>query len=643
MNLMFGFATLFALTLLAVTAALSCVVRLEYRSRAEAAVATFLLANFLIIVPIHALGWGNVLTPKLLAVTSLAWFGAVLAASFAATNALAHLRKVGETAVSILRLPVDALVLSAQARSVVLLGCLGVFGLFALLLWQTFLFPSDAWDAMWYHDTMVGYAIQNHGYAPAPLPMNLTQQANGFPRNCEMFSLWFVIFCDRTLLELPSVISAFPLALAAYLLVRRVTSDRVTAMGFGCALLTVPGVALELRTTYIDGIVATYLLGAMAFCMRPQIRLRDGWMAGVALSLLIGSKSMALISAPLLAVALSTRMLVTMQGRRRQALLVLAGAGVMVTAAASVTYLRNWIEFHNPMWPMAYDNARWRIHWPGVETLASQTNMNRPVLGTYKAIIHVPQPGFDFADTRVYGYGIAIPFVLLPLALAGFPFVVVRAAQDGVAFWRGIRSGASGKAPWLLGAAAFTAIVTAMSPALWSARHNPQIFVGCALVCAWLGSGARGRLASELAGATLLVNFVSLFWLEPPVGSATLEATLAQARRSVAERPGYAAAPPWGIEPKVAHARERLGRGDLVVFGDSIAFASVLWNERFSNRIEYIASASAVSIEQEIERRRAVWVVAGPSDYLWAAVKRNPERWEEIGKANTNVVFRRRS
>src|SRR5438874_2520793 len=78
--------------------------------------------------------------------------------------------------------------------------------LFSML--QAYLFPSDAWDGIWYHELTIGYAIQHHGYRAIDLPPALIQQANGYPRNVEMTALWFVFFTDRRLVDVVNAVLA---------------------------------------------------------------------------------------------------------------------------------------------------------------------------------------------------------------------------------------------------------------------------------------------------------------------------------------------------------------------------------------------------------------------------------------------------
>ena len=162
------------------------------------------------------------------------------------------------------------------------------------LVWTallTYLLPSDAWDGVWYHDLAVGYALQRHGYSEVDLPPGGFQQAFGYPRNSEMSSLWFVIFADRKLIELPSVLAAIPLALGVYCLCERYGKGAsVASLLWAVAMVLLPGARLQMRTTYVDLLFAAMTVVAFYFASDPDLR-SDGRtiMASVAIGLALGS------------------------------------------------------------------------------------------------------------------------------------------------------------------------------------------------------------------------------------------------------------------------------------------------------------------------------------------------------------------
>ena len=129
--------------------------------------------------------------------TSGPFFAALLAASL--WRRPGGNRALARAALAQARLPFDALHEALRARSFVLLGLLMSA---ALILWtaiSSYYAPSwRQWDALWYHEPIVAFTIQNHGFAMVDLPRDGLQKINGYPRLCEMTQLWFVIFTDST-------------------------------------------------------------------------------------------------------------------------------------------------------------------------------------------------------------------------------------------------------------------------------------------------------------------------------------------------------------------------------------------------------------------------------------------------------------
>jgi hypothetical protein len=641
-----GLAELCFLSFYAFVAAVAVAARMRYGSRAETLLAAIVLWNALVLLPIHLLGVTTSLTANHLALASVVTSSAALGASIAGTPPRRHARDVGRALLGCLRLPVDALAMTLRAKSLVFVGVVAVLVILPWTAWLSYLAPSDSWDGTWYHEAMVGYAIQNRGYAPISLPANLIQQTNGFPRNCEMTNLWFVIFGDRKLLEAPQSFMAVALILAMYMIARRFSDDRVTAMGLACGLCLIPGAVLELRSTYIDVHVATFVLAAMHFVVtRKRMRIRDGWMAGVALALVMGSKSAALAWVPLLGIPAAIRLWAENRGQRLAALATIAGGTALIAAVGALTYVRNWIHYHNPIWPIAYENARFRIHWAGVMTLDAMNGLlQKPLKETYATMASLPIPGHDYADTRLYGYGIAVPFLLLPLdaivvallAFAGGRWVLRRLiAENG-----------DTRTPCAIALASIFFAMAYASPGLWVTRYNLHLVAGLLFLVAWATGYARApRLGDAVASVTILTSLASLWWAQPGWGfdiSSALEfAKLAPERRAV-----HAAAE-WSIDDPAAEAREReLGPGAVVAFTDDVVFTGELWNEHYSNRLEYVpGDLGDQGALDRLEQIHARWFTVGPQSTLYGAIRAHPERWQEVGRVartlNPPIAFRR--
>jgi hypothetical protein len=644
-----GLLELCFLSLYAFVAAAALVTRMRYGSRAETLLAAIVLWNALLLLPIHLLGVSSSLTANHLALASVATSSATLAASSAGTRPWRHARDVGRSLLGCMRLPVDAVAAALRAKSLVLVGVVAVLAILPWTVWLSYLAPSDSWDGTWYHETMVGYAIQNRGYAPVALPANLTQQTNGFPRNCEMINLWFVIFGDRKLLEAPQSFMAVALILAMYMIARRFSDDRVTAIGLACGLPLIPGAVLELRSTYIDVHVAALLVAAMHFVLtRERMRVRDGWMAGVALALVMGSKAAALAWVPLLATPTAIRLWTENRRDRPAALAAMAGVAAMIAAVGALTYVRNWVHYHNPIWPIAYDNARFRIHWAGVMTLdAMNGSLQKPLKETYATMASLPIPGHDYADTRLYGYGIAVPFLLLPLDAI---LVALLAFAGGRWLLRRLIAGngepKDTRTPFAIVLASIFFAMAYVSPGLWVTRYNIHLVAGLLFLVAWATGYARApKLGDGVASVAIITSLASLWWAQPGWGF-DIQSALEFAKLSADRRATHAAAE-WSIDDPVAEAREReLGPGTVLAYTDDVVFPGQLWNEHYSNRLEYVpGELGDQGALQRLEQLHARWFTVGPQSALYGAIRAHPERWQEVGRAartmNPPIAFRR--
>jgi hypothetical protein len=627
-----SFVGLILLSFAALFGAVAVAVRYEPEGRGEAGLVVALGWHALITLPILGLGWLNQLDRPRLA-------GAIVIASaiaFAATAPGGDYRGHAERSLTLARrlaaLPIEALRETGKAKSVAFLGLAASIAIILYSGWISYLAPSIGWDGIWYHETIVGFSIQHHGFAFVPQPWGM-EYVNGFPKICEALSLFFVLFLDRRLIDLPPTVMSVPMLLAMYVLARRATDDRNHAIGWAAAIFLMPGVVLELRSTYIDLHTAALYLGAAAFCARPKLRLRDGLFAALALAMLGGTKGHALTWIPPLALVVAVRLLLAHPKERGRALAVIAGGLSIVLLVTAPPYVRNWTRFHNPIWPVHLAVPALGVSWAGPNNVA---DMNKPLAELYKAILVAPVPGNDFPDTRTFGYGMAVPWAVVPAALLAYLAIAIELVRRR-------RIDASAKNLLIV---TLPLLVTAkFSPALWSARYNVHVAAALMLAACW-GAARKGfeRVAEALVGFAIVTSLMMLIWAEPR-WSVTFAQALQLARLPAEERAATSLIY-WTIAPDVARARDReLGEGDVVAMTDEYRFPSLLWNERMSNAIVYVPSSNGDDLLRGLEQVKAKWVTVQIKSGRYQALKAHPERWQEIGKANANeppiMAFRR--
>jgi hypothetical protein len=631
-----GFLLLAALSLLALAAALSVSIRAQFSSRAETLVGTTIIAHALVSVPILTLGWFGVLYRSTLALAVALCSVAAIAATRRGTWR-AHSTSVARAAWDIHASVIDLLVTTWRTRHVALVGIVTAIFAIGWTLLASYVTPSSSWDGIWYHETIVGYAIQNHGFALVDVPVTL-DYVNSFPKVCESLNLWLVFFTDRRLIEAADTLVSPALVASCYVMARRYETDRRVAAGWASVFFLVPGVVLQLRSTYIDVHVAMLLLAATTFVTRPQLRVRDGCVAGLALALLAGSKGHALTWLPFLAPIALVRLVI---GHWRARPMAVLGAAlftiVMIGVIAAPTYVRNWFVFKNPIYPVDYHIGK--VHLPGRVLL---DELKRPFWPIVEESYTPHVPGKDFSDTIQHPYGYALSFVVVPLLLVGFPTALARCVRGWLPGGRPDRAASN-----LLLVVVPLLLTAPLSPALWSTRYN--IHLACALVlgAVWTTAASGLRIFRDGAlGAALIASIILLTWADPrwgiPVGD-----VISLARKPAGERAVYH----WlmyTVPMETGRAREtELGRGDVVTFTDNYTFPSILWNERFTNRVVYVPyGGDGDAFLGRLRSVNAKWTttLAGSSEY--AVLTAASSEWEKVGLISITsnwTAFRRRA
>ncbi|MCB9599364.1 MAG: hypothetical protein H6722_34515 [Sandaracinus sp.] len=500
-----------------------------------------------------------------------------------------------------------------------LTACAAIFAWTALL---TYLAPSTSWDGMWYHDSMVGFAVQNRGFEWVDLPRDATQVINGYPRLIETVAAAFVVTSDATWIELPSILAFPALGVALVALAQNAAAWRRGAYLFACLFLLAPGVGFELRSTYIDVPIDFLLVAVIAGLTRPRLTRTDLWMAALALAMLAGAKSTAAVLVPLLAaLGLLRGAAASRLGWRRWWPFAAGAVGVLLCAAP--VYLRNFERTENPFWPLALEGPLGLsfegplavvVRWPPFELWL------REMYGW-------PMQGLYHPDVRPHGYGHALPFVLPPLLFVALPDAL-RALRR---FDATVRARIA-----LVGLAIVMAYLT--REVMWWGRFGfvPLVCL-CAPLLAFLGSPRRRALAAWGMLAVIAVHFATLV-----AGKPGFAHTPSDAWALLGSSPAERVATPRSelfMNPDALAAREsELATGDVVVFGEDLGFLSLLWNRAMDVRVVYLAPGPR--FVDELTASNARWVVTRKDSYLAARVRR--AGWQRVGELANGVVAWRR-
>lgn len=655
-------ALLFALGLLALVASISVtgsvtgpgtrgVASSGFRSRSEAVIAGSLVWNALIVAPVYVLGLAGLMTRPALAITS-----AVLSLGLLAMHLRSERdRSVGEALGDIAKraghlalLPFEGLMKTWERRSLATIGALAALLLFPYMALCAYLAPTwRDWDALWYHEPLTGFTIQNHGFAPVALPSGL-QVINGVQRLCEMTQTWFAIWGGRRIIDLTNVCFMPLLAASMFCLARRYTKDVVTGVAWASALVLFPGFVRMLQSTMVDPQACALLLAAAYFVTHPTLDRKNATFAILGLTLAVGAKIWSIVPVGLLSLVLLFRLLARRKenGGLASTVLVLVGT-VCLIGMQAITYLRNWLNYKNPLWPViTYDNDALGIHWKGnevgVDTGTRQLNFNEPFLVFYKKMLAPPFTAMSPGHTwQLNDYGFGYGWIVFPIVAIAILLVTVRWLSRTAA--RTFKLGATSTPDEATSSAMVLALTGGLSLYLSPALHIPRYHVAavamlCAVIC-WLSSQRAGsRLAIGVAVVAQLSSICTLQWAPkkaPFVSVYAPEHVLHWMKTPYPQRevqdigtheiPRMMISP---VNPDTGLAREReVKAGDIVAF-DHIDFVSQLWNNAYSNKVVWLSSNDPLG---EANRIGAVWVYTRPGTALASQLGRPGSGWELVG------------
>jgi hypothetical protein len=628
-----GFVLLAFLTAFACLDAVGIALRAAPAGRAELGVVSILSFFTLLGAPIFLLGYTSTLTPRNLAGVSLFLFTIVLVVLARRRGLRAHLRECRDAALSLAKLPFDAIAEAWRARSFVAFGLFVTFGILAAATVLTFFVPFQSWDGFFYHEPIVGYAIQNHGFESVSLPSVFTvQSTNGYPRLCESLSLWFCIFTDRSLIEIVPELAMPALLLCVFALARRFT-DRVAAMGWSMVLFFVPHVWHGLCSTYLDIDVALFALTAMYYASRPAYRVRDCVIASLGLALVVASKGSGLLWAPPIALIAYGRLIVRfIRARTLATLATIAGTFSGVTFVASLTLVKNWREYGNPLWPFKYKIPFLHIDWPGLTT-TQEMLPTQPWGELLKQTTNPPAGGMT--DIMQRGYGTGFVWVVLPLGIVAMIAATIALARELVRLrWRAPITNL-----WMVLFPALVSLKTTLS-IVEQPRYNIHIMAATIVACAWLlRRRAWLRVREGVIGGAIALSLLQFFWLRD-ANLAPPEEIAEHLADPFAPR-AYSHTPSIDLLGPERYAE--IHAGDRVVCDEHLEFVGDLWNFDFSNRVEFVPYTSDDDYVARIDKVDPKWVCVGNGSPSRSALEKTG-KWSFVGRLSApydNVVLRR--
>jgi hypothetical protein len=371
------------------------------------------------------------------------------------------------------------------------------------------------------------------------------------------------------------------------------------------------------------------------------LRLRDVALAACALGLAIAAKSLCLLPVSILSTLLLLRVILLRKSfRAKHAVPIAIGGALFIVGMASVTYLRNYLNFHNPFWPeLQTDIDRLNIHWPGRVPYRlptqppphpeAQIDENLPWGKFLEYFFAVPGSVTEFQYGDVSNYGIGVAWIVFPLAIVSalvlaFSYARSRLGMDGRA-----RLG-SDERLYALFAFLLAAFLFYMTPARWAPRYHIATVALLMTVISALSARPGWQRLGESASAAVLVCSLMNFWWATPKYWCTWSDLKTLAPLSIDEREFATHRTPW-ISTEFGRLREELHDGDLLVVRH-YGLPGHMWNNSYSNRVEYVLDGP--SLYDYANDRRAKCAVVAQTDPDMPKFRADTQHWKEAAQVN---------
>lgn len=595
--------------------------------------ASALVALTLQLMPLWILGW----TDQLSLVPFLVTQGGLSALALVTGVGVLQRQRRGLTPIataftSPLTLFARSILDAWRARDPNLIGLMALPFIFVATAVLTYLAPSSSWDGLWYHDSIVGFVIQEQGFRWVDVPARV-DYVNAYPKAFELLSLWHVLLGGREWMEIvPTLV--FPLtALGAFRLMRNVGVERRYAMCLSLAFTLLPAIVLELRSTYLDGVFNTLVLVGLMFATASSFSAKHILLSLIAVTLAVAMKGSGLVIGPGMLLVLGIRTLTTLNRPRIAGYLGawICGFGLLAGLGAP-TYVRNWQRHNNPAWPLIVDIKPLGIHFAGVEDITAR----RPIERAVNRVLDLPVAGDDHHDSRNNGYGNILVYALPLLVLAGvFQTIVTLIRRRPEERDRRIHLA------WIavMALAFVPSAVTTL--AWWWARYNLHlVFVGL-LWFGWaLSAPMFARVRSTLTVILLGSSIATLLFSSPgwnvPVKMLPVLLSESRAERATEQMTT------WSPTKAVAAARDReLGEGDVIVMTGVFGFPASNWNTAMSNRVVFVRFTSKKQWLAEVEKLDPKWLAIGPRSIEDRAIL-STHKYELVGPLSSDTVAYRR-
>lgn len=471
--------------------------------------------------------------------------------------------------------------------------------LFASACWMIFfgyLFPSYAWDSLWYHLPMVGYIMQSGTIQETYTPWFIDQFINIFPKNIELFFLWNTIFLKSdVIVDLSQLLFAVMGVLTIYSIALKLKVGEKYALYSSFLFFFTPIMILQSTTNYVDVAISVLFLISVNFLISSA----DGderdaffrrWpllLSGISAGILLGSKGSGPLFIAILSLAVLCKIFIqqfSLSSFSEKIGVIRQSVGnylklflLPAIMFGSYWYIKNWVLYGNPVYPMEISIANVTIFkglYGGIIDPSPEV-LNK--LSPLKKLIYVWEERVKYYlyDSRFSGFGPLWLILFLPAILFSTTLSIKR--RESNFFFMGI----------------ILIITFILYPRNWNTRY--VIFI------VGLGAISFGMMLEYFRKwenvlkflALMLAGYTALVSNSPCVTPEKIKEFLSLP----AEERTIARHAPFNID---IHARQEYGywiwiqknvsAEETLAYTFEPLFHSPLWNDGFSSKIVSIKS-----------------------------------------------------
>lgn len=510
-----------------------------------------------------------------------------------------------------------------------------------LLIVVTFSPPRGNSDALFYHEAIVAFMIQNQGLEPVSLP-GFLQRINGMPRFCHLMQLWFAIFTGRTFVEMPNLLAHALAALSVYGLARHVGVQKSAAIGWSMCFTLTPGVLRLTDVILVDTHSAALVLAAVYCAVVPRWTIPHAFVAALAAGLVVGTKYhlVPLAGAACLIIGVRTLAMRGTWSLARIGAVIGGTASVVLTFLAAVN-LRNYLHWDNPLWPAGLKVDALGIDWRAPSTLKNAWASGKGLSSSGVAAKWFSAPfstrPWQNPGARVEDYGAGGTMISMPIAALCCLLAPLGAARR----WR--QRGGLDRAWWSTLAIVFVFLVGwATFPSPVRGRYYLALLGLSFVLTGWTCATPRRRESGrQLAAAAVALMMASAVWAAQRGWIAEPSRVWARLSVPAAER-DFTQRSLITVRREVGLARADELKAGMTVGFDGGEYIGALWNDDYSSRVVFLKG----DVLKAADKARVDWLYLHRRKLPPLGPKQ--PTWEPIGNlmggrrdVRSGVVYRR--